>query len=93
MLLFIKQYVLKFFILKKINLIIIVILNHVILDGGLMALQKGWAFNLSGGYHHAHTQNGGGFCVYPDITLTINHLRKFKSREVKKVMIIDLDAH
>ena len=50
-----------------------------------------WAINLSGGYHHASTKTGGGFCVYPDITLAVHYIRTRLSK--KKIMIIDLDAH
>ena len=63
------------------------------LDGGLIALEKGWAINLSGGYHHASAKKGGGFCIYADITLCIRHLQKSVPSRVKKAMIIDLDAH
>ncbi len=59
----------------------------------MMALQRGWAINLSGGYHHASYHGGGGFCIYADIAMCINHLRKFQGDKVKKAMIIDLDAH
>ena len=58
-----------------------------------MALTKKWAINLSGGYHHASSFSGSGFCIYADITLTIKHLFKYHSDRVNKVMIIDLDAH
>lgn len=50
-----------------------------------------WTVNLSGGYHHASTKTGGGFCVYPDITLAVHYIRTRLDK--KKVMIIDLDAH
>lgn len=56
-----------------------------------MALQKGFAINLSGGYHHCCSNSASGFCFFPDITLAITHLRKFFGLE--KFMIIDLDAH
>lgn len=56
-----------------------------------IALKTGWSINLSGGYHHASRRSGGGFCVYPDITLCVEHLRKFSG--ITKVLIIDLDAH
>jgi len=62
-------------------------------DAAIMALQRGWAINLSGGYHHACGYRGGGFCIYADITICIKHLQEFYSDKVKKVMIIDLDAH
>lgn len=37
-------------------------------DAACIARHKGWAINLSGGYHHAYRSGGGGFCIYPDIT-------------------------
>ena len=56
-----------------------------------MALEKGYAINLSGGYHHCSSTLASGFCFIPDITLAIFHLRKFFG--LKKIMIVDLDAH
>ena len=56
------------------------------------AFQHGWAINLGGGFHHAHAKEGGGFCVFADITLAIRNLREAAGRPLK-VMIIDLDAH
>ncbi|CAD8212039.1 unnamed protein product [Paramecium pentaurelia] len=59
--------------------------------GAKLALEKGWAINLSGGYQHASLNRGGGFCIYPDITLVVNYLKKYCN--LKKITIIDLDAH
>lgn len=61
------------------------------IDGAVMAMDKGFAFNIGGGFHHSSKERSGGFCVYPDISLAINLLRKYFG--VKKHMIIDLDAH
>ena len=58
-----------------------------------MAIKKGFAINFGGGFHHANLKMGSGFCIYPDITLAIRYLQKFKSETMKKFMIIDLDAH
>ncbi len=44
-----------------------------------MALSNGWAINLSGGYHHCSKDGGGGFCIYPDITISIEHALKYHS--------------
>lgn len=55
------------------------------------SLKLKWSINLSGGYHHACCETGGGFCVYPDITLAIHYLRTRFG--INRVMIIDLDAH
>lgn len=56
-----------------------------------IAKDLGWCVNLSGGYHHASWDNGGGFCIYPDISLIIHYLST--RLKVVKIMIIDLDAH
>jgi histone deacetylase 11 len=57
----------------------------------LAALKLGWAVNLSGGFHHASYGNGGGFCIYPDISLIVHYLQ---SRTlIRRIMIVDLDAH
>lgn len=59
---------------------------------GEIALQRGWAINLGGGFHHCSSNKGGGFCVYADITLTIKFMRE-RHPEIVNVMVIDLDAH
>lgn len=56
-----------------------------------MALSHGWGINLGGGFHHATCNGGGGFCIYPDITLISHYMEKWHG--VNKIMILDLDAH
>jgi histone deacetylase 11 len=58
---------------------------------GQLALIHGWAINLGGGFHHASGDDGGGFCVYADLTLSIKLLRI--ETNVTRAMIVDLDAH
>ncbi|XP_022104034.1 histone deacetylase 11-like isoform X2 [Acanthaster planci] len=58
---------------------------------GKLAMERGWAINIGGGFHHCSSDRGGGFCAYADITLAIKFLLQLGM--VKKVMIIDLDAH
>ncbi|CAG0890656.1 unnamed protein product [Cyprideis torosa] len=55
-----------------------------------IALDRGWAINIGGGFHHASRSRGGGFCFYADITIAILEARKVKD---PKVLIVDLDAH
>lgn len=62
------------------------------LEAARRAVGHGWAINLSGGYHHASLDRGGGFCIYPDITLAVRAIRA-ENAAVVKIMIIDLDAH
>lgn len=59
--------------------------------GAKIALEHGWAFNLSGGYHHAKADKGEGFCVYADIPLAIAKL--WEENPELTVMVVDLDAH
>ena len=60
-----------------------------------IAMQRGWAINIGGGFHHCSATRGGGFCAYADITLAIKHLFLNPNAEGKprKAMIVDLDAH
>lgn len=59
--------------------------------GAELALKHGWAINLSGGYHHAKSGNGEGFCFFADIPLAIKKLRE--KQPALKVLVVDLDAH
>lgn len=59
---------------------------------GKLAMDRGWAINLGGGFHHCSAERGGGFCVYADITLTVRFALD-KIQGVAKVFILDLDAH
>ncbi len=56
-----------------------------------VALEKGKAINLSGGYHHASFSHGEGFCIYPDVPIAVLALRE--KGLAQKCAIIDLDAH
>nr|XP_014273422.1 histone deacetylase 11-like [Halyomorpha halys] len=58
-----------------------------------LALKQGWAINLGGGFHHCSAGKGGGFCIYADISIAIRHLFNSFPQLVKKVMIVDVDAH
>lgn len=63
--------------------------------GTLMAVrrarQRGLAVNLGGGYHHAHADHGGGFCVFNDIALAIADERR--RGFAGPILVIDLDLH
>jgi len=49
------------------------------------------AINLSGGYHHAEPERGGGFCAYNDLALAAElAVREYGAR---RVLCVDLDAH
>jgi histone deacetylase 11 len=59
-----------------------------------LALDHGLAVNLSGGYHHAKPAAGEGFCIYGDVALAIDALRRDGLLAADdRVVHIDLDAH
>ncbi|OMJ75608.1 hypothetical protein SteCoe_25228 [Stentor coeruleus] len=64
-----------------------------IIAGCAAVTNRKFGINLSGGYHHASSTSCGGFCIYADITLTIYWIRRWYPEAVKKVLIVDLDAH
>ncbi|HLH06085.1 MAG TPA: histone deacetylase [Terriglobales bacterium] len=55
------------------------------------ALRAGWGGNLAGGTHHAFRAEGSGFCVFNDLAVAIQWLRK--SGRAEHVAVIDLDVH
>jgi len=55
------------------------------------ALISGVSGNLGGGTHHAMADMGQGFCVFNDLAVTTLFL--IKNQLVRKVAILDLDAH
>ncbi|XP_040215306.1 histone deacetylase 11 isoform X1 [Rana temporaria] len=59
---------------------------------GKLAIERGWAINVGGGFHHCSGDKGGGFCAYADITLAIKFLFE-RVEGISKATIIDLDAH
>eukprot|EP00878_Enallax_costatus_P020621 GHUV01021806.1.p1 GENE.GHUV01021806.1~~GHUV01021806.1.p1 ORF type:complete len:252 (+),score=62.81 GHUV01021806.1:2675-3430(+) len=58
-----------------------------------LAIVHGWAINLGGGMHHAHREDGSGWCPYADITLAIHKIREASAGAVQQVMVVDLDVH
>lgn len=63
--------------------------------GTLMATRRardsGIGVNLGGGFHHAHADHGGGFCIFNDVAAAIfdERRRGFRGR----ILVIDLDLH
>ncbi len=56
-----------------------------------LALERGLAINLSGGYHHAGPERGGGFCVYADVPIALKLLKD--EGKIGSALVIDTDAH
>jgi acetoin utilization deacetylase AcuC-like enzyme len=61
------------------------------LSAALAALEHGWGATLGGGTHHAFRSEGAGFCVFNDIAVAIQFLRK--RGLTRRAAVIDLDVH
>lgn len=60
-------------------------------SASLQAVQHGWGATLGGGTHHAFRAEGAGFCVFNDIAVAIQLLRK--PGLIRRAAVIDLDVH
>lgn len=56
-----------------------------------LALEKGLAVNLGGGYHHAGSDGGGGFCAFADVPLALLTLKA--EGRLASALVVDTDAH
>jgi len=61
------------------------------IQAALHALTAGWGATLGGGTHHALRAEGAGFCVFNDIAVAIQVLRK--RALIRRAAVIDLDVH
>jgi acetoin utilization deacetylase AcuC-like enzyme len=57
----------------------------------IIALEKGMGVHLGGGFHHAFSDHGEGFCVFNDVAIAIR--RMMKDKRIEKAMTIDCDLH
>lgn len=55
------------------------------------ALTHKFCYYLGGGWHHAMTFGGRGFCIFNDIVVAIRSLQRVN--KIKTVWVIDTDAH
>lgn len=58
---------------------------------GRRALADGWAANIGGGFHHACTDHGEGFCVIHDVAIAIRRLQF--DGAIERAMVVDTDVH
>jgi len=55
------------------------------------AMRNGFGCNLSGGFHHAYSNHGEGFCAIHDVAVAVRRLQT--DGQIKKAMIVDTDVH
>ncbi|MBI1723949.1 MAG: histone deacetylase [Gemmatimonadetes bacterium] len=56
-----------------------------------LALQRGVAVHLGGGFHHAFPDHGEGFCLINDVAIAIRVL--CRDGAIRRALVIDLDVH
>jgi acetoin utilization deacetylase AcuC-like enzyme len=56
-----------------------------------LAVERGLAVNLGGGFHHADRDRGGGFCAYADAPLALRTLHA--EGRIASALGVDTDAH
>jgi acetoin utilization deacetylase AcuC-like enzyme len=55
------------------------------------ALNTGIGINIGGGYHHAFSGHGEGFCIFNDLAIAARFLTLV--HRLKNILILDLDVH
>lgn len=56
-----------------------------------LAMERGIAMNIGGGFHHAFSNHGEGFCALNDIAIAV---RKMQAEGIaKRAIILDVDVH
>jgi acetoin utilization deacetylase AcuC-like enzyme len=58
---------------------------------GRLALERGVAVHLGGGFHHAFHDHGEGFCVLNDVAVAVEALKK--EGAAQRIMVVDCDLH
>ena len=56
-----------------------------------LAMERGAAVNLGGGFHHAFADHGEGFCVLNDVAIAIREL--LHDGTIQRAAVIDVDVH
>jgi acetoin utilization deacetylase AcuC-like enzyme len=55
------------------------------------ALKDGVAFNIGGGFHHAFSDHGEGFCMINDVAVAIRRMQR--NEKIARAMTVDCDVH
>jgi acetoin utilization deacetylase AcuC-like enzyme len=58
---------------------------------GRLALEQRVAMHLGGGFHHAFSDHGEGFCLINDIAVAVRRL--MRQSMIRRAAVIDLDVH
>ena len=61
------------------------------IEAGRLALDRGIAVHIGGGFHHAFPDHGEGFCLVNDVAVAIRALTR--SGRIERAVVIDCDVH
>ena len=56
-----------------------------------LAVERGAAAHLGGGFHHAFPNHGEGFCLFNDVAVAIRRLQR--DDRIRRAAIVDCDVH
>jgi acetoin utilization deacetylase AcuC-like enzyme len=56
-----------------------------------LAVDRGVAVHLGGGFHHAFPNHGEGFCLFNDVAVAIRRLQR--DGRIERAAIVDCDVH
>jgi acetoin utilization deacetylase AcuC-like enzyme len=55
------------------------------------ALESGLCFHIGGGFHHAFRDHGEGFCVFNDVAVSLEKMKR--EGRIQRAMVVDCDVH
>ncbi len=55
------------------------------------ALESGLCIHIGGGFHHAFSGHGEGFCIFNDVAVALEKMKQ-KDR-IRRAMVVDCDVH
>jgi acetoin utilization deacetylase AcuC-like enzyme len=58
---------------------------------GHLAVERGRAVHLGGGFHHAFPDHGEGFCLINDVAIAVRRLEA--EGAIERAAVVDLDVH
>jgi acetoin utilization deacetylase AcuC-like enzyme len=61
------------------------------IEAAWLALETSRAFHIGGGFHHAFSNHGEGFCLFNDVAVAVRLL--LTQGAVERAAVIDLDVH
>lgn len=56
-----------------------------------IALREGLCIHIGGGFHHAFADHGEAFCVFNDVAVALEVMRR--DRGIRRAMVVDCDVH